>query len=758
MKHRPQDGCSAATGVSPIPPTRYSPSPLTPKWVEAIGVVSFDLELGQTLTHLFPPLPLSIPQETDLAFLCFPDTNHTEYGHSLHHFIFPMKKKDYDITRITVARMPHSTKLRSVVFKGSSASSASHGDVCDEECFCSAIYLQRKDASNERGTQQRALVLISVYAFPKIFETILMAVYSLVLESYDVSGKLEALYYDIDSWPVPLPTRLYTGLHLLGKSLQSFRTPYYTSDRLGSHWREDGLGRETKCFLARRHLLEALESPRPDLAVRQKRLERSLHGPSAIEGMGDYIEKQLGLPLDVAAWRHSDVLAAIEAIRMRKYEKVDLIPPTEEVSEGSFEKVVNDDVRSILYRFPQGCCVAPEVAVIQNKELRQCRRLAKRLLSEHSDSAVDVDESDAATMFSEFDVQSILLPHLNRLWKLWELLLTGESLCVLGSNLRRTSAACFCLVSLLAPLPLSIVLRPYVTINSSEVDHILPHSGFHRPVLLGATNPFFLRHWMNSPHVLCLGAVDSDALQTHKTLPLSSLKSRKCQFDVKTHMFSSKHFLIRTEKHVWDVCAAKTSSVGILASSTTELASSNAEVNVDHDNSVRQTFYKLTKEFLLPLEWAVGIEFEKSRSLLGFYDDDDVPSSVEIFKALERCNEKKLPLHMFKGRRDMFKVYQRFMNTSTYNCWLRQRLFTLRRALLLRSSSLEAVLLLEPDPCRRCLTLMSLQYMLDVELKKPLLDVVLLKKLLYLTKNMEALRTLLSTADINEEGVTNVSL
>ncbi|KAF5225561.1 hypothetical protein ECC02_001325 [Trypanosoma cruzi] len=752
MKHRFHENCSVATGVLPsLLPTCYTTSSLTPKWVTAIGVVSFDLELGQILTHLFPPLPLSIRQETDLAFLCFPDTNHTEYGHSLHHFIFPLNKKDCDNMRRTVFRMPLSTALSSAS-REMPQPSVLHCKLCDEEYFCSSIYLQQRDINNERGTQQKALVFISLYGFPKIFETILEMVYGLVLDSCNVAEKLETLYNDICSWPAPLPTKLYTGLHLLGKPIQSFRTPYYTRDQIGFRWREDGLGREEKCFLARIRLLEALEKPCPDPPTIQRCLASCVLGPSAIEGMGEYIEKQLRLPLDVRAWRPSDVLAVIFAVRMRKYEEVDVTAFPEGILDEDSENIMNDDVRHLARHFPRFCQVTPQVAAVQNQELGYCRRLAKRLLFEHRDFIVNVDESDAPAMFSEFDVQGILLPHLNRLWKLWEILVTGEPLCIVGSNLSRVSAAGFCLYSLLAPLSLSVVLRPYLTINNSEVDGLLPRAGPFSPVLLGATNPFFLRHWSSSPHVLCLGATGSYELQTHKTLPHSSLKKSNCQFDVKTNMFTSKHFLVRSEKHLWDECTTNYFSVGVLNLPIAARSVAGATLNMDHNESVRKTFLKTTKQFLLPLERAVEVEFEKSIPL--FFYGDYVPSRVQIFSLLERSSDCDLPLHIFKGRRGMLKVYWRFMNTSTYSCWLRQRVFSLKRALLLRSNSFENVLLLEPDTCRRYEVFMSLQYMLDAELKRPLLDVLLLKKLLYLTKSFAILRTCLTSDNNDDEGAS----
>ncbi|RNE99391.1 hypothetical protein TraAM80_08212 [Trypanosoma rangeli] len=153
---------------------------------------------------------------------------------------------------------------------------------------------------------------------------------------------------------------------------------------------------------------------------------------------------------------------------------------------------------------------------------------------------------------------------------------------------------------------------------------------------------------------------------------------------------------------------------------------------MDCDELVGQTFLRWTKKFFLLLEWVVGVEFGKILSL--DFCNDHVLSMAAIFNTLEYCGDKKLPLRIFKGRCEMFRAYWSFMSTTAYNFWLRQKIFTLKCVLLLRSNSLEAVLHLEPCACRLYAILMSLHCMLDEERKRPLLDVLLLKKLFYLTE------------------------
>ncbi|ORC92079.1 putative Afi1 domain-containing protein [Trypanosoma theileri] len=722
-------------------PTLNAVSPLTPKWIEAIGVVSFNLELGQTLTHLYPPLPFSLQQETDLAFLSFPDTNSTRQGKYLHHFVFPVDKNKCDKTRVEVSRVS-SESSSSTGAKVLGRSSVSKLEVYHEEYFCSSFYRQRKDPNNLRGVQQKAIVLLSLYPFPRIFESMLDIICNEVLDSDNTEKMLGSAYDDISSWPFPLPTKRYKGLHLLGKPLGEFSTPYYTSLLCGPRWRDDELSRESKWCTTRRKLLESLERTHRDVQVIQRCLDDCILGSNPIEGLEYYIKENLKLSLNVASWKSCDFLTVNEMVRMRSYESCISKKKIDIFNFNELDDSINCDVSEIARHFRHIHYVSHDIAAIQNAELDYCRKLAEYLLHNSKDSAEMLDDSKSVNIFSEFDIHATLFPHLNRLWKIWELLITGEPLCVVGSSVGHVSAACLCLCSLLAPLSFTGVLRPYVTINNSEIDCLTPNEACHLPVLIGATNPFFVRHWMEWPHFLVLGTPGDVELQTHKTLPKSTPKREKLQFDMKTNMFTSKHFLIKSEKHVWDGITAEPFSINFFVSPSLKTIVNKVGEPANYSKEIRQTFLKLTKQFLYPLDRVVEIKFIEGLPSV-FYSDNILPKSL-IFAALEQTSNEDLPLYMFKQRIDMFEVYRKFMETATYRCWLKEKIFSLKRAVVIQSNSLESLLLVEPDPSRRYEVIMSLQYMLDCELRKPLMDVVLVQKLLELTSYFKSLRAILS--------------
>ncbi|KAF8289617.1 hypothetical protein TcBrA4_0139790 [Trypanosoma cruzi] len=266
MKHRFHENCSVATGVLPsLLPTCYTTSSLTPKWVTAIGVVSFDFGAWSDLDALVSPAAAVDPTRDGLGVSVLSRHKpNRSIGHSLHHFIFPLNKKDCDNTRRTVFRMPRSTAL-SLASREMPHCSVLHCKLCDEEYFCSSIYLQQRDINNERGTQQKALVFISLYGFPKIFETILEMVYGFVLDSCNVAKKLETLYNEHLLLASSATDKAVYGTGICwGKPIQKFQDHHTIQEiKLVFVGREDGLGREEKCFLARIRLLEALEKPFP---------------------------------------------------------------------------------------------------------------------------------------------------------------------------------------------------------------------------------------------------------------------------------------------------------------------------------------------------------------------------------------------------------------------------------------------------------------------------------------------------------------
>lgn len=91
------------------------------------------------------------------------------------------------------------------------------------------------------------------------------------------------------------------------------------------------------------------------------------------------------------------------------------------------------------------------------------------------------------------------------LWTLWELVLLGEPLLVLGSSPPLVAQAVLALTSLVWPLTYAGDFRPFFNIHSDAFRSVQSAKPPALPsVLLGVTNPFILKTLKGWPHVLQL--------------------------------------------------------------------------------------------------------------------------------------------------------------------------------------------------------------------------------------------------------------
>lgn len=91
------------------------------------------------------------------------------------------------------------------------------------------------------------------------------------------------------------------------------------------------------------------------------------------------------------------------------------------------------------------------------------------------------------------------------LWTLWELVLLGEPLLVLGSSPPLVAQAVLALTSLVWPLTYAGDFRPFFNIHSDAFRAMQAAKSPALPsVLLGVTNPFILKTLKGWPHVLQL--------------------------------------------------------------------------------------------------------------------------------------------------------------------------------------------------------------------------------------------------------------
>lgn len=101
-----------------------------------------------------------------------------------------------------------------------------------------------------------------------------------------------------------------------------------------------------------------------------------------------------------------------------------------------------------------------------------------------------------------FHSLSFIIDHM---YTLWELVLTAEPIVVVGTSPADCSHMVQTLVALIAPLEYCAEARPYFTIHDSEFKEFTRECGkVPPPLILGVTNPFFIKLLKDWPHMLRL--------------------------------------------------------------------------------------------------------------------------------------------------------------------------------------------------------------------------------------------------------------
>ncbi|XP_031319399.1 protein DENND6B isoform X9 [Camelus dromedarius] len=105
----------------------------------------------------------------------------------------------------------------------------------------------------------------------------------------------------------------------------------------------------------------------------------------------------------------------------------------------------------------------------------------------------------------ELDLFRCFQPVLAHVQMLWELMLLGEPLVVLAPSPAVSSEMVLALTSCLQPLKFCCDYRPYFTVHDSEFKEFTTRTQAPPNVVLGVTNPFFIKTLQHWPHILRIG-------------------------------------------------------------------------------------------------------------------------------------------------------------------------------------------------------------------------------------------------------------
>lgn len=186
----------------PTPGSTHLPWDRLQKWLYGIAVVTFDLELGQSIELILPKhCKLTEIEKLNLSYLAFPDTNSTSLGDFHYHF-----------------RIQHDSGHLASYYQYYNSVVPPALQVDSSYLFGYVNFRQKRDRTIKRGFFQKSFVILSKLPFFSLFSTIVHQLAAHYFQ-YGAAG-LEACCQLMDhQWPEPEPGKTLF-LPLLGNVLQ----------------------------------------------------------------------------------------------------------------------------------------------------------------------------------------------------------------------------------------------------------------------------------------------------------------------------------------------------------------------------------------------------------------------------------------------------------------------------------------------------------------------------------------------------------
>ncbi|XP_057804954.1 uncharacterized protein LOC131020264 [Salvia miltiorrhiza] len=292
-------------------------------------------------------------------------------------------------------------------------------------------------------------------------------------------------------------------------------------------------------------------------------------------------------------------------------------------------------------------------------------------------------------LFHDSDLFGTFRGLLLQLWKLWELLLSGEPILIIAPTPPQCSEAVSGLVSLVAPLLLSVDFRPYFTIHDPEFASLnsLSQGSSFPPMILGVTNLFFLKALRNMPHIISVGSPASNSSR-HPFGSKTAAGTPPGQ-NVTLKRFTPANFLNAVKlKRDGPLClmtehkeAVWTNYAGVTKPDTSilnRLIDAGMSPRVEESMSVvnndilRRHFLELTTNFLAPF----GPYFRPntpSETSSPFSDPPPLPTfnAEEFLESLSARGPGKFLLKRMKS--NWLDLYRQFLKGYNFLPWFRRK-------------------------------------------------------------------------------------
>lgn len=254
----------------------------------------------------------------------------------------------------------------------------------------------------------------------------------------------------------------------------------------------------------------------------------------------------------------------------------------------------------------------------------------------------------------ELDLFKCFQSMLIHLQMLWELVLLGEPLVVIAPSPTVSSETVLALVSSICPLKFCSDFRPYFTIHDSEFREYTTRTQAPPNVVLGVTNPFFIKTFQSWPHILRLGEIKmaGDLPKQVKVKKLIKLKT----LDTKPGIYTAYKTFLHKDKIL-----IKRLLKGIQRKRPSEVQSA----------ILRRHLLELTQSFIIPLERYMASLMPLQRSVTPWKTPPQIrPFNQEEFMATLDHSGPQLT-SMSKG--DWMGLYRKFFRSLNFDGWYRQR-------------------------------------------------------------------------------------
>jgi len=302
-------------------------------------------------------------------------------------------------------------------------------------------------------------------------------------------------------------------------------------------------------------------------------------------------------------------------------------------------------------------------------------------------------------VFQDVNIYEVFHNVLGSLWFLWECVITGKPIMVISQSPEVCTNAVLGLISMIAPVIYSGDFRPYFTIYDPDFKHFqgCDKNDNLGSVVLGVTNPFFLRAYKNWENILYLSGLERDNGDGEKgckkastssswkepiKLPrraseqfsnplLQKSKQNDCDYSYVDRMVSRHSPYIEPEKKILRRLIRPSKSkkhdqqVGAVA---------RERISAINTTLLRRYFRDLTNSFLRPFH----IYLAWDKKLLNRQNFNPYLSSVTLlpFSEEEFLDEiRKAPKDYFKNlpvkgkRANVVKLYSKFLRSPHFQPW-----------------------------------------------------------------------------------------